>query len=124
MGRFVVDEVKVIRASWWDDGEEVTIRRFSYGDRTRISTASNRMERERDADGQLTGKMLVTLDLEALNLTMLLRGIASWTLKGPDGKALPVTREWIERLRNEDGEFILAEIEAFNEREVPEVGAE
>ena len=38
MGRFVdKGNTKAIRAPWWDEGEEVVIKRFSYGDRQKLN---------------------------------------------------------------------------------------
>jgi len=114
MARFVGRETKTIRAEWWEEGEEVAIRRFSYGDRQAIMQACTSMRPEVGEDGEPTGARIVTQDLAALNLEMLCRGIARWTFVGENGKLALVRKHWIEQLENRDGEFILAEIEAYN----------
>jgi len=109
MPRFVTsDDVKVIRALWWEDGETVTIKKLTYGDRQKIGKAAVRLRL--DETGKIDGT-----ELGDINLTLLEIGIVSWTFTRPDnGKQLPVSRFWIEKLREEDGDFILSELNAFN----------
>jgi hypothetical protein len=111
MGRFVGrDEVREIRAPWWEEGETVTIRRLSYLDRREVAGESTRTVTEED------GATRVTMDLAALDRALLAHGIAGWTLKGADGQTMQLNAGAIEQLREEDGEFILQEIGAFNPR--------
>ena len=109
MPRFVSnDETKVIRAPWWDEDETVTIKRLTYGDRQKVSKAAVRMRFDGD------GKPLDT-ELGDINLTIMQLAIVSWTFtRAETGKPVPCNRFWFERLTEEDGDFILSEINAFN----------
>ena len=109
MGRFV-SETTVVRADWWDEGEEVEIKRFSHLDRQYISHQATEIVAGED------GSRVVRLDAEALDRAIMQRGIVRWTLKGANGKVAPLTRSAIERLSSEDGEFIVNAIHEFNPR--------
>ena len=52
MGRFA-SQVKVISAPWWAVGEEVTIRKFSYGDRKALAAEFARCEKRDAGDGYI-----------------------------------------------------------------------
>ena len=109
MPRFIsATDVKVIHAPWWDEGETVTIKKLTYGDRQKIGKTAIRLRFDKD------GKVGDT-ELGDVNLTLLEIGIASWTFTRPDnGKLLPVSRPWLEKLSEEDGAYILEQINAFN----------
>ena len=109
MPRFITDnDVKVIHAPWWEDGETVTIKKLTYGDRQRVGKAAIRLKVNAKGD-------LGDTELGDVNLTLLEIGVVSWTFTRPDnGKPLPVSRAWLEKLSEEDGDFILSEINAFN----------
>jgi hypothetical protein len=49
-----------------------------------------------------------------MNLSILDRGIKSWTLYDRNGKGVPLSRGNIRRLSDPYAEFILGEINAFN----------
>jgi hypothetical protein len=106
---------KTIHANWWDDDEHVVIKRFSYGDRQRLADAAIRIGIA--GPGQAT---INEVQVGQMNLVILELGIHSWTLKREDGKIAPLTRKMIEALREEDAEFILAEINALNRRRTAE----
>lgn len=109
MPRFVEDsDVKEIRAEWWDEGETVTIRRFNYGDRQALASAAVKV----GVDGE--GGVLTDVVVGRMNLEILNRGIKRWTLKRADGRVANLNGRSIEALTDEDAEFILAEINAFN----------
>ena len=113
MGRFVEHEVKVIHAEWWDEEETVTIKRFAYGDRQRLASVAYKVGFVQQGDG---GQQEFSADIAIgeMNLAILEIGIEAWTLKSSAGKAVPLRRSAIERLQDEDAEFILREINAFN----------
>jgi len=113
MGRFTSEETKDVRAEWWEAEEHAILRKFNYGDRQRISAASTIVKRTE-------GGSQVEVDMAALNLKMLELGIASWTLRDDGGKLVKLTRTAIERLTREDGEYLLDQITAFNERRTKE----
>lgn len=121
MGRFrSASDVKVIQADWWDEDETVTIRRFGYGDRQYLSgkTMQARLSPQglQEAQkGELAG-LDMEMSIEEMNLAVLERGIVRWTLQRDDESDVvaPLNRAWIEKLTEEDAEFILAEINAFN----------
>lgn len=111
MTRFVSAETREVRAEWWDEGEVVTIRKLSFLDRRYIAGASTTYG-EPDEAGQRT----VQVDLEAMDLAILERGIAAWTLRDEGGQRAPLTREMLARLSLEDGAFLADAIHAFNPR--------
>lgn len=113
MGRFVDYEVKVIHAEWWDEEETVTIKRFAYGDRQRLASVAYKVGFVQQDDGQ-GPQFSADVAIGEMNLTILELGIAAWTLKSAAGKMVPLRRSTIERLQDEDAEFILREINAFN----------
>lgn len=113
MGRFVDYETKVIHAEWWDEEETVTIKRFAYGDRQKLASVAYKVGFTQQDDGQ-GPQFSADVAIGEMNLTILELGIAAWTLKSAAGKAVPLRRSAIERLQDEDAEFILREINAFN----------
>jgi len=112
MSRFIdSSDVKVIQAEWWDEGETVTIKRFSYGDRQRLAGLATRAGTKLE-----TGDAIITdVYVGRMNLAILEVGIVEWTLQD-EGKVVKLNRQAIERLTDEDGDFILGEIQAFNPR--------
>jgi len=109
MPRFVEDsDVKEVRAEWWDEDEAVTIRKFSYGDRQALAGVAIKVG-VTDEGGLQRNLVVERMNLEILNL-----GIKRWTLKRSDGKVANLNRKSIEALTDEDAEFILAAINAFN----------
>lgn len=110
MGRFVESsEVREARAEWWDPGETVTVKRFSFGDRQALMAAAMG-----DSARLQKGDVSVRVDVGQMNLAILERGIARWTLKRADGSVAPLNKESIASLTEKDAEFILGEIQAYN----------
>lgn len=110
MGRFVeATEVREIAAPWWDPGETVTVKRFSFGDRQTLMGAvmgeSSRVQK---------GDVSVSISIEQMNVTILRLGIARWTLKAGDGSVAPLTKETIASLQERDAEFILRAVNEYN----------
>ena len=116
MGRFVsAGDTKTVRATWWDEDEEVVIKRFSYGDRQRLAGEATRVGLVGEA-GEGPREFATDVQVERINLSILELGIVRWTLKGEGGKVVPLNRKWIYRLKEEDAEFLLGEINALNPR--------
>ena len=118
MGRFV-SGTKVVRADWWDEGEEVVIRKLDYGRRKAIQRASTRIVP--GADG---GREIV-YDLVGMDEEILVQGVVSWTFGEDDGRPttddgegqrVRVNRASLKRLDERDAEYILSEINAYNPR--------
>lgn len=110
MGRFVeATEVREVRADWWDPGETVTVKRFSFGDRQYLMGATMG-----DSARVQKGDVSVTVSVERMNLAVLERGIARWTLKKADGSVAPLTPEVIASMTEQDADFILSEIQRYN----------
>jgi hypothetical protein len=111
-GRFVQeDEIKLIHADWWDEHETVTIKRFTYGDRQRLAGVAYKVGL---VSGDGNAQYSADVALGEMNIAILEIGIKAWTLKGANGKPVPLRRSLIEKLRDEDGNFILGEINALN----------
>ena len=114
MGRFVeASEVREARAEWWEPGETVTVKRFSFGDRQYLMAAAMG-DSARVKKGDAAGDVSVSVRIEHMNLAILKRGIARWTLKLADGSTAPLTAEVIASLREQDANFILKEISDYN----------
>jgi len=112
MSRFVNGEERTeVRAEWWDEGECVTIRKLGFLDRRYISGQSTTY-----GPPDEEGKRSVYVDMEAMDLAILERGIADWSLKGEDGKRAPLSKGMLRRLGERDGEFIVNAIHEFNPR--------
>lgn len=100
MVRFVsTADIKKVRAPWWDETEFVVIKRFSYGDRMKLSDLFRKRR-----------------DLGEFTLSCLEVGIVRWMLYDEEGEPVLLTRQAIEQLWEEDGEFISDELDAFNPR--------
>jgi len=113
MSRFV-EGTKVVRAEWWDEGEEVVIRKLNYGQRKAIHRASTSTRPGPD------GSREIVYDLVAMDEEILVQGVVSWTLRDEAGKMPAVRRESLQRLDERDAEFILNEIHAYNPRRTAE----
>jgi hypothetical protein len=132
MSRFVdKSEVEVIRAGWWDEDEEVTIKKFTYGDRqafTRAMMRGLRVQQKGKKGAEIpeneAGRLMET-DIGSMNLLILERGIKTWTFKDEKGNVVPPTRRHIEMLEPKTADFILEAINEFNpDEEEDEEGAE
>lgn len=112
MPRFVNERDTVtIQAPWWDAKEVCVIRKFGYGDRQFLAGETVTVGISTDGAG---AEPLADVAIGRMNLAILERGIVSWT--DADGNDVPVTRERIAALAEDDGEFILAEINRANPR--------
>ena len=117
-------DVKDITAPFFKDGEVVTIKKFSYADRQVLSgeymklTAEwgrrkgRKVKRAKKATRDAAVKSEIILD--RMNLSILDRGIESWTLYDRKGKEVPLSRTSIRKLTEPYAEFILGEINDFN----------
>ena len=112
MPRFVDDsQRRVISAPWWGEEENCTIKKFAYGDRQYLAGQTVRVGL--GVDG-VSEDEVGEVQIDRMNLAILERGIVRWT--DEDGEPIPVTRKAIERLEEQDAEFILAEIQELNPR--------
>lgn len=128
-----VDEqdIKEIQAPFFKDGEVVTIKKFSYADRQILSGEYTRLsaewdEEKRDEKGSRRGgrrgskakrsaKVKSEIIVGKMNLSILDKGIKSWTLLTRDGKKeVPFSRKNVRKLTDEYAEFILEGINDFN----------
>lgn len=110
MSRFVdKGETKTIHADWWDDDEEVIIKRFTWGDKQKLAGMAVNI-------GLVDGAPLTEFQLGQMNMAIMEAGIKSWTLKGPEDRIVPLTSKWIYQLEERDGNFILQAINSFNRR--------
>lgn len=107
MSRFVeTPETKDIEAPWWDEGEFVTIRRYTGAGRDRLSKETIRVSATEDDEGRV--------EVSAEKIPVLLAGIKSWTFEDDNGKVMPVNRKWVGKLDGDDIDFIAAEIRELN----------
>jgi len=106
--------LRAVNAIMGDDGEEVVIRKLGYGDKQQIQTAGTRLMA---MDG--SGESTFVIDLAETHLKMMELGIVSWTFKRANGKTAPVRRSSLVKLNNEDGAYIVEQIEAFNTPRAP-----
>jgi len=129
---FVDDQdVKTIRAPFFKDGEEVVIRKFSYGARQALAGAYIKVKadwgseeaRERKATPAKAGRRRKRRDrakvegeflLGEMNIAILDRGIKSWILFDRKGKEVRLSKRTIADLTEPYAEYILEEINDFN----------
>lgn len=108
MGRFVTKgDTKVVRAEWWEDGEEVTIKRWSI-------RAKDKLDTEIIEIAGIAGQIPEVV-VKSVTMPYLKAGVADWTLCDEEGNRVPVNDHWIGQLTEEDADFVAAEIRAFNE---------
>jgi len=119
---FVDDQdVKEIIAPFFKDGEVVTIKKFSYADRQALTGEYMRLSADwggrkgkEDKEGRRKATVTSEIVLGKMNLSILDKGIESWTLFNRKGKEVPLSRTNIRKLSDEYAEFILGEINDFN----------
>jgi len=119
---FVDDQdVKEIIAPFFKDGEVVTIKKFSYADRQALSGEYMKLSADwggrkgkEDKEGRREATVTSEIVLGKMNLSILDKGIESWTLFNRNGKEVPLSRTNIRKLSDEYAEFILGEINDFN----------
>lgn len=115
MGRFVsTSDTTVIAADWWDDGEQVTIRKWSISQRDALN------ERIISITGASSGDEITQMQIKAAQVPVLEAGIASWTF-ADGGKRIMPSPENLGRLDPRDADYIASEIWAFNKREDDDV---
>jgi len=111
-------DVETIVAPFFKDGEEVTIKKFSYADRQALS--GEYMKLSADWKGKKGDKIKQDTTVKSevvlgkMNLSILDRGIKSWTLYTREGKEVPFSRRNVRRLTEPYAEFILEKINVFN----------
>ena len=110
MSRFITEnDVHEIQAPWWDEGESVTIRRYTVAQRDVMHTEILR----------IAGKVgeLTEVEVKAAQVPVLLAGIKSWTFKksnDDDAGVAPVNRHWIGKMSGDDADFVAGAIRDFN----------
>lgn len=110
MPRFTDEkELEIIHADWWAEGEEVAIRRLSYGEDQRIMKAVSQVDREAG---------LVVVDYAEYRVVTMARCIV-WTKDGPETSKRKLSVAEVRSLIGPDGEFIWQQIEALNDRRSP-----
>jgi len=110
--RFVsANDTKVIQADWWDEGEQVTIRKFSISQRDALN------ERIISITGASAENDVTQMQIKAAQVPVLEAGIKGWTFRNEDGKRVLSSPDNLGRLQPRDADFIAAEIWAFNRRE-------
>ncbi len=107
MSRFITEpETKDIHADWWEEGESVTIRRYTGAGRDRLAKETIRVSATEEDEGRV--------EVSAEKIPRLLAGIKSWTFEDSNGKLMPVNRKWIGKLDGDDIDYIAAEIRTLN----------
>jgi len=114
-------DVKDITAPFFKDGEVVTIKKFSYADRQALSGEYMKLTADWGSGGGGKAKKATRdatvkseIVLGKMNLSILDRGIESWTLYDRKGKEVPLSRTTIRKLSEPYAEFILGAINDFN----------
>lgn len=129
MSRFVLGETKTIRASWWDEDEEVEIRKWTIARRDRlfseimqisdVGTQAGAMKEAYDEGGIEAVSERFSSEITAAQVPVLMSGIKSWTFKNEEGNSVPVGRAWLSKLDPDDADFIASEIWALNRGRTP-----
>ena len=116
MGRFDSSaKTKEIKAEWWDDGEAVTIKRFTWGEEQRLEAALLMGGAQIGLSNAAEAKIGATFDLAGQAMLKMELGIVSWTFKDAAGTAHQLNRDMISKLDTRDGNFIIAEIDKYNQ---------
>jgi len=115
------EDVREITAPFFKEGEVVTIKKFSYADRQALSGEYMKLSADWGSGGGKKGKkakrdatVKSEIVLGKMNLSILDRGIESWTLHDRKGKEVEFTRANVRKLSEPYAEFILGEINDFN----------
>lgn len=121
-----LDVLTIDDAPFFKSGESVTIKKFSYADRQALSgeymklsadwgsAEEEKGKKDRKAKREATVKSEIILG--KMNLSILDKGIKSWTLFTRKGKEVPFSRKNVRRLTEPYAEFILEAINALNPR--------
>lgn len=119
MARFGNTVTKEIQASWWEKDEVVVIKKLSWGEQLRVEQNLFSVSAEMGSAENVNARM----NIQASNLMTMRLGILSWNFKDQAGQDVPVDQRRIEDLQLEDGQFILAEIEKLNPKNLvtPEI---
>ena len=122
-----VQDTREVSAPFFKEGEVVTIKKFSYADRQTLSgeylklsadwgSAEDEKDEKDEKASKAKRKAVVKSEiiLGRMNLSILDKGIKSWTLYTREGKEVTLSRKNVRRLTEPYAEFILAEINEFN----------
>jgi hypothetical protein len=118
MPRFVNrSDTQTIHADWWEPEEQVVIRKLSWGDRQRLMAEAASLQ-PLQVDGNNDGEekkvtMAANFRIDLMQLTLLELGIASWTFTDENGP-VPINRDTLSSLNEEDGDFISRAVDQFN----------
>jgi len=113
MGHLITSaDTRTIHAAWWQEGETVTIRRWTTVQEDRLYEEILR----------IAGRVgdVTEVQLKAAKVPVMDIGIKEWTLLGDDGKVLPLNRKTVEALCSEDSTFISNAIWDYNRGRNPE----
>ena len=123
---------KTIHADWWEANETVTIKKLSWGEKKRLmgeaaSFAPIKVGGESKREALVEKKsdeMSVTLRPDTMQTLTMELGIVSWTFTDDAGNPVPVNPNTIAQLEEEDGDYILSELDKLNAAMTPEQRAE
>jgi len=114
-------DIKEIQAPFFKEGEVVTIKKFSYADRQALSGEYMKLsadwgsaEGKKGKEGNRQATVKSEIILGKMNLSILDRGIESWTLYTRKGKEVEFSRTNVRKLTEEYAEFILEAINDLN----------
>jgi len=105
-----IEEQRTIHAPWWEEGESVTVRRFTWYDEQVISEQATEIVPDDE------GGARVQVNRADWHAARMERGIVEWTLRDAEGERVPCTPERIRALSAQDGDFIYQAIRELNER--------
>jgi hypothetical protein len=107
MPRYANDkEVEIVHADWWAEGEEVAIRRLSYGEDQAIMKQCTRVDLE---------NRLTTVDYAEYRVKVMARCIV-WSKDGAEESKHKLSEADVRSLIGPDGEYIWEQLAALNER--------
>lgn len=119
MGRFVTSsDVKIIQADWWESWEQVTIRKWSQGQRDTMNQQLLKITGIVTGDENLSQEEIERrIELSSAQVPVLTAGIEEWTFTEDgteDGSPVPPSKRWIRRLDPRDARFIVDAINELN----------
>jgi len=113
MSRFIsTSDTKDIQAEWWNDGERVTIRKWTIAQRDALNDRILRVTGSGENN-------LTEMQIKAAQVPVLEAGIKSWTLED-DGLLAQCNAANMGRLAPRDADFIVSAIWELNRAEPEE----
>jgi hypothetical protein len=114
MGRFDL-KTETIHADWWDEGETVTITQLTWAQKQDLQKYAMRDIVMPNSKREARNRQIkyTDADWKSLAVQTMLAAIVAWTFT-QNGSVMSVNQEAVEKLSEEDGDFIMEAVDALN----------